>query len=111
MTLSKDNESTPSAPSTTEQGAGEKDAPSNSSQASASGSWLASYQRQFLNFASSSARAQAQLNMQLLHKRDEILSDLDESMTNLERGAKDFFKQTRNSALKAAAKDKIKTYL
>ena len=49
--------------------------------------------------------------MQLLHKRDEILSDLDESMTNLERGAKDFFKQTRNSALKAAAKDKIKTYL
>ena len=111
MTLSKDNENTPIASSITEQGAGAKDAPTNSTQTSASGSWLGSYQRQFLNFASSSARAQAQLNMQLLHKRDEILSDLDESMTNLERGAKDFFKQTRNSALKAAAKDKIKTYL
>lgn len=44
-------------------------------QQSDTGAWLGSYQRQFLNFASSSARAQANLNMQLLHKRDEILSE------------------------------------
>lgn len=37
-------------------------------------SWLGSYQKSFANLASGSARSQAQLNMQLLHKRDEILT-------------------------------------
>ena len=70
------NAAGPAATGTQGQGTGK----AGSSQAAstdpnASGAWLASYQRQFLNFASSSARAQASWNMQLLHKRDEILSE------------------------------------
>lgn len=37
-------------------------------------SWLSSYQRSLTSLANGSARSQAQINMQLLHKRDEILA-------------------------------------
>jgi len=90
-------------------------------------SWFDVYQRQLTSITSSSARSQAQLNMQLLHKRDELLAkyvrctddSLDESMSTLERGAKNLVKQcvscclprTRNAALKAAARDKLESYM
>ncbi|WFD33257.1 Lethal(2) giant larvae sro7 [Malassezia cuniculi] len=60
---------------------------------------------------SDAARYQAQLNMQLLHKRDEILSDLDEGVQNLEERARSFFKNTRNMAIKAAAREKINEFM
>lgn len=62
-------------------------------EAAANGWWFEGYTKQLANFTNNSVRSQAHVNMQLLHKRDELLATLDEGMTSLERGAKDFFKQ------------------
>lgn len=83
------------------------------------GSWLGSYSKQISDFTNNSMRSQAHMNMALLHRRDELLSTLDEGVTSLERSAKEFFKScvavtdhsTRNAALKAAAKDKVNQYM
>lgn len=60
---------------------------------------------------SESARQQAGLNINLLHKRDEMLTSLDESFQSLEDRARSFYKNTRNMALKAAAKEKLQQFM
>lgn len=49
-------------------------------------SWLSSYQRSLTSLANGSARSQAQINMQLLHKRDEILTKYVRALTQPRRG-------------------------
>lgn len=59
---------------------------------SAASSWYDAATRQ-ASTLSETARYQAQLNMQLLHKRDEMLTNLDEGVQNLELRARSFFKK------------------
>ncbi|PKI83987.1 hypothetical protein MVES_001922 [Malassezia vespertilionis] len=73
--------------------------------------WFDGYAKSISKYTSGSLRSQASLNMQLLHKRDAIIADVGDGIADLERNASNFFKQTRNSAFKAAAKEKIYSYL
>ena len=60
---------------------------------------------------SDAARRQGLFNLQLLHKRDEMLASIDNGMASLERSTRDFVRSTRDAAIKAAAKDKLDQYL
>lgn len=72
--------------------------------------WYESYQKSAAS-VSDAARRQGLFNLQLLHKRDEMLASIDNGMASLERSTRDFVRSTRDAAIKAAAKDKLDQYL
>ncbi len=60
--------------------------------------------------ASEAARNQAYLNLDLAKQRGEMMNSLEEGLSNLERGAKNFSKDLKSMAIKSVAKDKLRSY-
>ena len=55
------------------------------------------------------ARNQGLLNIDLAKQRGEMMSGLEEGLSNLERGASEFSKNLKNMAIQSAAKDRLKS--